>query len=153
MLHFRLERRYQLTVLREDRQVEVVVVVGNEDLSSRVNTDSDRVVGESLASDLAKEHSFVAEYLDAVSTVVRDEDLLLVVDDHSVGELEVLRASELVQNVAHLIEDYDAHHLALDNDDTTLAVDCDPARVLQHVSSKLAGELAVLVVDLDLVRR
>ena len=51
---------------------------------------------------------------------------------------------------AHLVEDDDAHDLALDDDDAALVVDADAARVLQDVRTELAHELTVLVVDLDL---
>ena len=50
----------------------------------------------------------------------------------------------------YLIEDDDAHDLALDDDDAALVVDADAARVLQDVRPELAHELTVLVVDLDL---
>ena len=51
---------------------------------------------------------------------------------------------------SYLIEDDDAHDLALDDDDAALVVDADAARVLQDVRTELAHELTVLVVDLDL---
>ena len=51
----------------------------------------------------------------------------------------------------YLIEDDDAHDLALDDDDAALVVDADAARVLQDVGAELAHELPVLVVDLHLV--
>ena len=50
----------------------------------------------------------------------------------------------------YLIEDDDAHDLALHDDDAALVVDADAARVLQDVRTELAHELTVLVVDLDL---
>ena len=50
----------------------------------------------------------------------------------------------------YLVEDDDAHDLALDDDDAALVVDADAARVLQDVRPELAHELTVLVVDLDL---
>ena len=49
-----------------------------------------------------------------------------------------------------LIKDDDPHDFALDDDDAALVVDAHAARVLQDVGAKLADELAVLVVDLDL---
>ena len=64
-----------------------------------------------FAADLSEEVAFVVEDLDAVGSVVADEDLLPVVDDHPVGELQVLRAAELVQHVAKLVEDNHPHHL------------------------------------------
>lgn len=65
----------------------------------------------------------------------------------------MLGASELLQNVAHLIEDEHTHHLALDHDDAAFVVDGDATRMLQDVRAELANELTVLIVDLDLVRR
>ena len=55
-----------------------------------------------LRADLPEVDALVAEDLDAVGAVVGDEDLLSLVDDDAVGELEVLRAAELVQHVSHL---------------------------------------------------
>ena len=73
-------------------------------------------------ADLPKEIALVVEDLDAVGAVVTDEDLLPVVDDDPVGELQVLGAPELVEDVAYLVEDDDAHHLALNHDDAALVV-------------------------------
>ena len=64
-----------------------------------------------FAANLPKEIALVVEDLDAVGAVVTDEDLLPVVDDDPVGELEVLRAAELVEHVAQLVEDDHPHHL------------------------------------------
>ncbi len=41
-----LERADELTVLREDGQVEVVVIVRDRDLSRSVDPHSDRIVGD-----------------------------------------------------------------------------------------------------------
>lgn len=153
MLHLRLERRDQLPVLREDRQVEVVVVVRYQDLAVRVDSHPDGVVGDALAANLPQILALVVEDLDAVGPVVANEDLLLVVDHHAVGELQVLGAAKLVQHIAVLVEDNHAHHLALHHDDPALVVHGHAARMLQYGGSELAHELAVLVVDLDLVRR
>ncbi len=153
VLHLALERVQQLPVLREHRQVEVVVVVGDKNLPGGVDADADRVVGDALAADLALEDAVVVEHLDAVRPVVADENLLLVVDHDAVGELEVLGAAELAEHVAHLVEDDDAHHFALDDDDAALAIDRHPARVLQDVGAELAHELPVLVVDLHLLHK
>ena len=75
-----------------------------------------------FAADLPQVLSLVVEDLDAVSPIVRYEDFLSVVDDDPVGELQVLGAPELVEDVAHLVEDDDAHHLALNHDDAALVV-------------------------------
>lgn len=52
MLNFALQSRYQLSVLRKDRQVKVVVIVRNQNLAGRVDANTDRVVSHTLASDL-----------------------------------------------------------------------------------------------------
>lgn len=152
MLDFALERRHQLPVLSENRQVEVVVIVGDEDFSARVDSHTDGVVGDAFASDLPQESSLIVEDLDAVRAVIANENLLFVVDDDAVRELEVLAAAELLQNISVLIENNDTHDFALDHNDAPLAVDCDAARVLQNIRAELADKLAVLIVDLDLMR-
>ena len=70
-----------------------------------------------FTANLPKEVAFVVEDLDAVGAVVADEDLLPVVDNDPVGELQVLRATKLVQHVAKLVKDDHPHHLekALEN--------------------------------------
>lgn len=152
MFNLALKGADKLAVLGEDRQVEVVVIVGDGDLASRVDAHADRIVGDTFASDLPQIISFVVKDLDAVGTVVRNEDFLPVVNDNSVGELKMLGATELVEDVAVLIEDDHSHHLALYNDDPALVVDCDASGVLQNVGPELANKLTVLVVDLNLVR-
>lgn len=111
VLHLGLEGGHELSVLREYGQVEVVVVVGDQDLARQVDADADRVVGDALATDLAQVGALVVEYLDTVRTVVTDENLLLVVDHNAVRELEMLRATKLLQHVAGLVKDYNTHHL------------------------------------------
>ena len=46
-----------------------------------------------------------------MSSVVRNENLLAVVHHHAVGELQVLGAAKLVQDVAHLIKYNHTHDL------------------------------------------
>lgn len=89
MLDLGFERRDQLSILSEDGQVEVVVVVGNQDLASRIDANTDGVVGQTFAANLTQKDTFVAEDLDAVGTVVGDEDLLLIVDNDAIGEFQV----------------------------------------------------------------
>lgn len=48
-------------------------------------------------------------------------------------------------------EDDDTHHLAFNYDDTSLVINTNTTRVLKNVSSKFAKELAILIVDLDLM--
>ena len=53
-------------------------------------------LGLTFSSDLPQVLSLVVENFDAVCSVVRDENLLTVVDHHPVGKLEVFGATELV---------------------------------------------------------
>lgn len=152
MLHLALKSRNKLAVLAEHGQVEVVVVVGYGDFTRRVNADTDRVVGDPFASDLPQEVAVIVEHLNAVSSVVADEDLLPVIDHNAVGELQVLGAAKLVEDVSHLIKNNDTHDLALDNNDPPLVVHADAAGMLENVRAKLPDKLSVLVVDLNLMR-
>lgn len=151
MFHLGLESVDQLAVLGEHCEVEVVVVVSHKDVARGVDAHADGVVGDALASDLSQEGSLVAEDLDAVSAVVADKDLLAVIDNDTIRELKMLGAAKLVENCAHLIEDDDTHDLALNDDDSALVVNGDPAGVLQNGGAKLAYELTILVVDLNLM--
>lgn len=129
------------------------MVVRNGDLPGTVDANADRVVCDPFAANLPKEIAFVVEDLDAVGAVVTDEDLLPVVDDHPVGELEVLGAAKLVQHISQLVENDDPHHLALDHNNPSFVVDANTAGMLQNIRTKLPHKLTVLVVDLDLVCR
>ena len=64
-----------------------------------------------FASDLPQEVAVIVEHLNAVSSVVADEDLLPVIDHNAVGELQVLGAAKLVEDVSHLIKNNDTHDL------------------------------------------
>lgn len=97
--------------------------------------------------------AFVVKDLDTVRPVVGNEDLLAVVDHHSVGELEVLGAAEFVQHVASLVEDDDSHNLAFDHDDPAFIVDRHASRVLQDIGTKFSHELPILVINLDLEQK
>ena len=99
---------------------------------------------------MAEVNALVVEHLDAVRPVVGDEDLLSVVDHHSIGKLQVLGAAELVEDITGLIEDDDAHDFALDDDDAALVVHCHPTWMLQNVGTEFPHKLPVLVVNLDL---
>ena len=103
-----------------------------------------------FSSDLPEVMAFIVEDLDAVGAVVGDEDLLAIVDDDAVRELQVLGAAELVEHVAQLIEDDDAHDLTLDHNDSALVVHAHSSGMLQNVGTKLADKLSVLVVNLHL---
>lgn len=97
--------------MSENGQIEVVVVVSNQDFSVRVDPHTDRIVGEPFSTNLTEKNSFIAKNLDTVSPVVRNENFLGVVYDHAIGKLKMLGATKLVQNGAHLIKDYNPHHL------------------------------------------
>lgn len=151
MLDFALERRYQLAILCEYGQIEIVVIVGDENFAGSIDAHADRIVGDALTADLTQKHALIAEYFDAMGTIVADEYLLFVIDNHAVRELEVLAAAELLQHIAGLIENDDAHHLAFNDNDASLVVDGDTARMLQYVGAEFAHKLTVLIVDLYLV--
>ena len=92
----------------------------------------------------------VVEDLHTVSSVVADVDLHAVVDNNPIGELQVARAAELVEDIADHVEDDDPHDLALDDDDAAAVVRGDSAGMLQDVCSELPDELSVLGEYLDL---
>ena len=60
---------------------------------------------------MSQEISLVVENFDAVRSVVANEDLLSVVDDDTIRKLQVFGAAKLVENISHLIEDDNTHHL------------------------------------------
>ena len=62
----------------------------------------------------------------------------------------VPRATELIEDVPHHVEDDDPHDLALDDDDAAAVVRGDSAGMLQDVGSELPDELSVLGEYLDL---
>ena len=128
------------------------MIVGDEHFAIRVDSDADRIIGDSLAADLSQELTLVVEHLYAVGSVVAYEDLVGVIRAAaSIGKLQILGAVELVQDVAHEIENDDTHHLALDHHNTTLGVDADSARMLQDIGAELAQKVTVLIVDLNLM--
>ena len=54
--------------------------------------------------------------------VVRYEYLLSIIDHHTIWKLKVFRASKFIQDVSHLIKNYDTHNLAFHHDYTTFVV-------------------------------
>ena len=118
MLDLALESTNKLPSLGEDSQVEVVVVVSDGNLAASSDSDSNWEVGDSLTTNLPKIISLIVEHFDAVSAIVRDENLHLIVNHNTVGKLQVPRAGELVEHVADHVEDDNSHHLALDNHNT-----------------------------------
>ena len=89
VLDLALERAEQLAGLAEHRQVEVVVVVRDADLPGGGEAHADGEVGDALAPDLPQVVPVVVEDLDTVGAVVGDENLHGIVDDNSVGELQI----------------------------------------------------------------
>ena len=79
----------------------------------------------SFATNLPEIVSLVIEYLDTVCPVVADVDLHAVVDNNSVGELQVARAAELIEDVADHVEDNDPHDLALNDNDAAIIISGD----------------------------
>ena len=103
-----------------------------------------------FTADLTEVDALVVKHLDAVRPVIRDENLLTVIDHHAIGKLQVLGAAKLVEDVAGLVEDDHAHHLALHHDDAALVIHGHPAGMLQDVGTEFPHKLSILVVDLDL---
>lgn len=63
MLHLGLISRHQLAILREESQVEVVVVVSNEHLALAVDAHTNRVVGDALTPNLSQVLTLIVEHL------------------------------------------------------------------------------------------
>lgn len=151
MLHLAFQGIDELAILSENRKIEVVVVIGNQDLSSAVDTNTDWIVGDALASNLPQEDSLVVEDLHTVSSIVANEDFLLVIYNHPIWKFQVLGASKFVDDVSKLIKDDNTHDFAFYNDNSSFVVDGHSPWVLQYIGSKFADKLTILVVDLDLV--
>jgi hypothetical protein len=82
--------------LREYSQIEVIVIVGDENVSLTVLHHADGIVGNSFGADGSQELSIVGENLDTMSTIVGYEDFLLIIAANAVGEFQVFRACKLV---------------------------------------------------------
>ena len=82
----------------------------------------DKCLPTSFTANLTEIVSLVVEDLHTVSPVVADVDLHAVVDDNSIGELEVARTAELVEDVADHVEDDDPHDLALHHNDPAVVI-------------------------------
>lgn len=153
MFDFGFEGRDQLTVLSEDGQIKIIVIVCYEDFSGGVDPDSDGIVGDAFPADLPQVHPVVIENFDAVGAVIAHEYFPFVVDDDPVGELEIFRTAELLKDVPGLIENNDSHDFAFDDDYSSLVVDRDASRMLKDVGAEFPDELPVLIVYLDLMGR
>ena len=63
VFHRTLERSHQFAAGTEHRQIEVVVVVGNDHLTVRTDTNANWVVGHSLSTDDSQWSAVVCEHL------------------------------------------------------------------------------------------
>ena len=101
---------------------------------------------------MAEVNALVVEHLDAMRSVVGDEDLLSVVDHHSIGKLQMLGTSKLVEDISRLVKNDHAHYFTLHNYDAAFIVHGNTSWVLEDVGTKFAHKLTILVVNLDLKR-
>ena len=79
----------------------------------------------SFTANLTEIISLIVEDLHTVSPVVADVDFHAIVDDDTIGELEVARAAELIEDVADHVEDNDPHDLALHHNDAAIIISGD----------------------------
>ena len=79
---------------------------------------------------LSKVVALVVENFHTVSSIVAYEYLHLIIDNYTVRELEIFRATELAENISHHIKYNNAHHLALDYNNPTPIVSSNTPRVL-----------------------
>ncbi len=68
MLDFGLQGVDEFALLRENGQVEVVVIVSDKNLVVWVDADTDWVVGDALTSDLSQKVAVVVKDFDAMSS-------------------------------------------------------------------------------------
>ena len=76
----------------------------------------------SFTANLTEIIPLIVEDLHTVISVVADVDLHAVVDNDSIGELQVARAAELVEDVPDHVEDDDPHNLALDHNNAAMVI-------------------------------
>ena len=93
---------------------------------------------------------FIVEDLDTVRSVVRDENFLAIVNHYSIGKLQMLGTTKLIENIATLVKNDDSHDFALNDYDTTLVVHGNSSGMLQNVGTKFTHKLAILIVNLNL---
>ena len=55
-----------------------------------------------FSSNLSEIDSIIVENLDTVGSVIRNENFLSIIHNHSIGKLKVLGATKFVQYIAHL---------------------------------------------------
>ena len=103
-----------------------------------------------FSTNLSEVDTFVVKDFDAVSTVVRNKNLLAIIDHHSIGKFKVLGTPKLIEYIAGLVENDHTHHFAFNNDDAAFIINGDSARMLQNIGTKFANKLTILVINLDL---
>ena len=96
--------------------------------------------------------TFVVKDFDAVSTVVRDKNLLAIIYYNTIGKLQMLGTSKLVEDISSLVKNDHAHYFTLHNYDAAFIVHGNTSWVLENVGTKFAHKLTILVVNLDLKR-
>ena len=150
MLDLTLKCTEQLPSLAEYGEVKIVVVVCNGDFSRGGETNPNGEIRDSFSPDLPQIVPLVVENLHAVSTVIANKDLHLIVNNDSVREFKVAGAAELVEDISHHVEDDHPHDLALDDDDPTPTVCSDSPWMLENIGPKLPDEVTELGKDLNL---
>ena len=65
----------------------------------------------------------------------------------------MLGTTKLVEDIASLIKYDDSHNLAFNHNDSAFVVNGNSSRVLQNIGAKFTHELAILVVNLDLLKK
>ena len=103
-----------------------------------------------FTTNLPEVDTFIVEDLDTVSPVVWNENLLAIIYNYTIGELQMLGTTKLVENIAGLIENDDPHNLAFNYNDAAFVVNGNSSGVLQNIGAKFTHKLAILVVNLDL---
>ena len=103
-----------------------------------------------FTTNLPEVDPFIVEDLDTVRSVVRDENFLAIVNHYSIGKLQMLGTTELIENIATLVKNDDSHDFALNDYDTTLVVHGYSSGMLQNVGTKFTHKLAILIVNLNL---
>ena len=79
-----------------------------------------------------------------MSSIVAYEDFHLIIDYDPIGELEIPRATELAEDIAHHVKHDDSHHFALYHNDPTPIVCSYTPRMLQYIGAELPDEMPIL---------
>ena len=140
--HLALKRGYELSILREDGEVEVVVVVRNRDLPRPVDPNSDRVVRDPWVFF----RQFIIGKMGAIELRSNFISCFLVVV--VVQYLLLTFAANLPKEVALIVEDLDAVSAVVTDEDLLTVVDDDPVGELEVLrAAKLVQHVAQLVED------